>query len=67
MIIENNGVKYQKCFQRVTWNGGINGTFRTLEFECEDIYSNFKVGDKISFKLENRNFIKIFKKYYNFL
>lgn len=53
MIIENNGVKYQKCFQRVTWNGGINGTFRTLEFECEDIYSNFKVGDKISFKLEN--------------
>lgn len=53
MIIENNGVKYQKCFQRVTWNGGINGTFRTLEFKCEDIYSNFKVGDKISFKLEN--------------
>ena len=53
MIIENNGIKYQKCFSRVTWSGGINGTFRTLEFDCEDMYANFKVGDKISFKLED--------------
>ena len=53
MIIENNGTKYQNCFQRVVWNGGINGTFRTLEFECEDIYSNFKVGDNIKFSLKN--------------
>lgn len=53
MIVENNGTKYQNCFQRVIWSGGINGTFRTLEFECEDIYSNFKVGDNIKFSLEN--------------
>ncbi len=53
MIIENNGIKYQKCFSRVTWSGGINGTFRTLEFDCENIYANFKVGDKINFKLKD--------------
>lgn len=57
MIIESNGIKYQRCFQRVNWSGGINGTFRTLEFECEDIYSNFKVGDKITLKLENTDII----------
>lgn len=61
MIIENNGIKYQNCFQRIVWSGGINGTFRTLEFECEDIYSNFKVGDNIKFSLENTNLLFIGK------
>lgn len=53
MIIEKDGVEYKNCFQTVIWNGGIKGTFRKLEFEIEDIYANFQVGDKITFKLEN--------------
>ena len=58
MIIENNGIKYQNSFQKIEWSGGINGTFRKLQFECEDD-KKFKVGDKISFRLTNTK--EIFK------
>lgn len=52
MIIEKDGKKYKNCFQTIIWSGGINGTFRKLEFEME-INDEFKIGDKISFKLQN--------------
>lgn len=52
MIIEYNGTKYKNCFQKIEWSGGIDGTFRKLQFECER-NKEFKIGDEISFNLDN--------------
>ena len=53
IIIEVNGAEYKKCFQSVTWRGGVGGAFRKLDFEIEALYCNFLVGDKVAFRLDD--------------
>lgn len=53
IIIYINGVEYAKCFQKVEWSGGINGSSRVLQVQYEYNKIKLKLGDKVEFKLNN--------------
>lgn len=64
IVITINGIEYAKCFQKVEWSGGINGSSRVLQVQYEYNKIKPKLGEKVEFKLDDTKILflgKIFE------